>query len=398
MFKVDTKRIREWRKAKEEMIKCGNNTDSKRKRLEGGGCKVTSEDMDRTLIQWVFTMRHRGLRVSRKMMRVKASELFREVEDASKATFKASRGWLDKFMKRANLSVRRRTTVAQKTPDMMTEKMVSFIRFMERARERTQAQPADIYAMDETAVWFDMMAETTVNEKGAKSVCMKTTGHEKSRCTVILTANGSGKKLKPYVVFFRGSRKVKELNEKKQTSGNIVSTSVNGWMNDELTTDYLRRVIGKLAFRKRILVWDAYRCHLSESTKKELKSGYNLTTAVIPGGCTKFLQAPDVCWNKPFKDKLHELYDAWMAGDEDKEYTKTGNLKAPSYEVILKWVKVAWDSIDAELIKKSFIVCGQTSGMPALYSLPIHIEFLKAPSYDFLCKSDCYDHVHSTLA
>ena len=120
--------------------------------------------------------------------------------------------------------------------------------------------------MDESAVWFDMLAGTTVNEKGAGSVSVKTTGHETSRCTVILTANGSGTKLKPYVVFFGGSRKVKQLNESGCMSGVIATTSVNGWMNDDLTTDYLRRVIGKFAFKKRILVWDAYRCHLSEAS------------------------------------------------------------------------------------------------------------------------------------
>jgi len=345
------------------MVQCQNAKAANRKRLNGGGGSVASEDMERTLVQWVFTMRRQGLRVSRKMIRRRAQELFREVEDASKATFKASRGWLDRFMSRTQLRVRRRTTAAQKTPEQMTDKMISFIQYMELQRSKIGAQPDEVYAMDETAVWFDMLSETTVHEKGAKSVSVKTTGHEKSRCTVILTASGSGRKLKPYVVFCGGSRKLKQLNDSGQLSGVIATTSVNGWMNDDLTADYLRRIIGKLAFRKRMLVWDAYRCHLSDSTKKELKTGYNMITAVIPGGCTKFLQAPDVCWNKPFKGKLHELYDEWMAGDEGKEFTKGGNLKAPSFERMLSWVKVAWQSIDEQLIKKSFIVCGQTSGI-----------------------------------
>ena len=30
---------------------------------------------------------------------------------------------------------------------------------------------------------------------------------------------------------------------------------------------------------------------------------------IIPGGCTKYIQAPDVCWNKPFKVRIAELYD-----------------------------------------------------------------------------------------
>jgi len=98
------------------------------------------------------------------------------------------------------------------------------------------------------------------------------------------------------------------------------------------------------------------------SLLKKLKSGYNIIIAVITCGCTKFLQAPDVCSNKPFKDHLHECYDAWMAGDENKEFTKGGNLKAPSFELMLSWVNDAWQMLDTELIKKSFIVCGQTSG------------------------------------
>ena len=51
-----------------------------------------------------------------------------------------------------------------------------------------------------------------------------------------------------------------------------------------------------------------------------------------------------------------------MAANDNKEFTKGGNLKAPSFELMLSWVKASWDSIDTELVKKSFIVCGQTSG------------------------------------
>uniref|UniRef100_A0A915D139 Uncharacterized protein n=1 Tax=Ditylenchus dipsaci TaxID=166011 RepID=A0A915D139_9BILA len=29
-----------------------------------------------------------------------------------------------------------------------------------------------------------------------------------------------------------------------------------------------------------------------------------IDTAVVPGGCTKFIQAPEVCWNAPFKAKF----------------------------------------------------------------------------------------------
>ena len=47
---------------------------------------------------------------------------------------------------------------------------------------------ADIIAMDETPVSSDMVSETKVYATGKKTVSVKTTGLEKSRVSVCLTA------------------------------------------------------------------------------------------------------------------------------------------------------------------------------------------------------------------
>lgn len=44
-----------------------------------------------------------------------------------------------------------------------------------------------MYAMDETACWFAMPGDTTVASTSSGAVPMKTTGHEKSHYTVVLT-------------------------------------------------------------------------------------------------------------------------------------------------------------------------------------------------------------------
>ena len=41
----------------------------------------------------------------------------------------------------------------------------------------------------------------------------------------------------------------------------------------------------------------------TDSVKKDLKE-MNVDSVIIPGGCTKYIQAPDVCWNKPFKVRM----------------------------------------------------------------------------------------------
>jgi hypothetical protein len=110
--------------------------------------------------------------------------------------------------------------------------------------------------MDETAVWFDMVGSSTVDFKGAKSIALKTTGHEKARLSVILAAKADGSKLKPYIVVKGSTREIKREETTRAINGVILASSSNGWMNDDLTRDWLQHIVGKLASEKRILIWE----------------------------------------------------------------------------------------------------------------------------------------------
>jgi hypothetical protein len=72
-------------------------------------------------------------------------------------------------------------------------------------------------------------------------------------------------------------------------TGVVVFMSKNGWMNTELTQHWLTYVWGGLTFRRRLLAWDAYRCHLTEEVKAKLRR-YQTDAVVIPGGCTGIIQ------------------------------------------------------------------------------------------------------------
>lgn len=49
------------------------------------------------------------------------------------------------------------------------------------------------------------------------------------------------------------------------------------------------QVLGNFYFESRLLVWDSFRCHISDDTKKTLKR-LAVHTAIVPGGTTKFIQ------------------------------------------------------------------------------------------------------------
>ena len=316
--------------------------------------------MEEALLDWITEMRHCNLRVSKRMIRAKAKEL------ASSQAFKASKGWVWRFMKRHGPSLRRKTTVCQSPPADSIPKLVSYIMHLRNLRKRHKYQPPNVIAMDETACWMDMPSDTTVDSVGARSIPIKTTGHTKDHYTVILTARSDGTKLKPYVVFKgKGTRLIKDL---QRIPGVAVRFSSNGWMNDGLALDYLNSIIGPLSFRKRLLVWDAYRCHTSQAVRAGC-SKLNLHTAIVPGGCTKFIQAPDVVWNACFKSNMRRCYDSWLSEPSLHEFTRGGNMKAPSRSLVCEWVKSA---VSTQMVRDSFLSCAITTSLSGCDDSKIH--------------------------
>ena len=53
-----------------------------------------------------------------------------------------------------------------------------------------------------------------------------------------------------------------------------------------------------------------------------------LDTVLIPGGCTKYIQALCVNWNKLFKAICAEKYNEWLEAVGIHQETDAGNLKS----------------------------------------------------------------------
>ena len=61
---------------------------------------------------------------------------------------------------------------------------------------------------------------------------------------------------------------------------------------------------------RRLLAWDSFRCHLTPGVKDLLNKG-KIDSAIVPDGCTKYIRAPDVSWNKPMKEYVRPLACRW---------------------------------------------------------------------------------------
>jgi len=152
-FNVERKRIREWSKCKESLQSLKKKDQgSKRKRLDGGGRKPLDQQMEEVLVEWIYDRRDKGLRVSRKLIMKKALFVYNEKAKENGKTFVASTGWLQKFMHRNGLSLRRKTSVAQKDPSKLIDKLVSYILQTRRYFSKYDYSPSNIVAMDKTPV------------------------------------------------------------------------------------------------------------------------------------------------------------------------------------------------------------------------------------------------------
>ncbi|KAL3107704.1 hypothetical protein niasHT_011717 [Heterodera trifolii] len=140
-----------------------------------------------------------------------------------------------------------------------------------------------------------------------------------------------------------------------QSASAVISTEPISNQNDEALSQFITD----------------FRCHISEDTKKTLRR-LALHSAVIPGGTTKYIQAPDVCWNAPFKEAIRKMYNDWMAHGE-KATTSGGNLKAPPMEVYLEWIANAWDSLPKQMISDSFLTCGISKEEKGRHDDKIHV-------------------------
>ena len=160
--------------------------------------------------------------------------------------------------------------------------------------------------------------------------------------SVCLAAKLDGTKLKPFIVFGAAKRELKSLHDKYKQQCSVASSS-NAWMNEELTLRWCDKVLGQFTFQKRLLAWDSFKAYITNEVKRKLTTN-KTESLIVPGGFTKYIQAPDLVWNKPFKVKIQEFYDDWLANGVH-ECTTAGNMKPVPRQKIVRWVLQVWESL-----------------------------------------------------
>ena len=137
--------------------------------------------LEEKLSEWIMESRQNGFIITRTNIRIRALSILKDpaFQKHKSGDFVASMGWCNRFMNRHHLCLQTRTKLAQKLQKELETKIYSFQCFTINLRKRFNYDLSQIGNMDETPVCFDMPSNRTVERKGAKTVFVKTTGHEK---------------------------------------------------------------------------------------------------------------------------------------------------------------------------------------------------------------------------
>jgi transposase-like protein len=156
--------VRRWRKQK-ELLKGANSTRKAFRGPKHGNFNAVDENG----LEFVLKKRENGLPVTRETIRMKTFEIATCLK-IPRQDFKAGNGWAVRFMRRKGSALRRRTTLAKKLPTHYVEKLIAYQRHIINLSRKHDYLLGQMGNADETPVFFDMPANTTVDTKGSKSV------------------------------------------------------------------------------------------------------------------------------------------------------------------------------------------------------------------------------------
>ena len=263
------------------------------------------------MIKWVAEQRRLEIGISTNEIIYKLIELD---PNENKRSFHALQVWCYAFLRRYGYGIRSITHAGQKLKENSKIEYEEFFRKLYSLRFKIGdvQNMCNIYNMDETPIWFEMISKNTVTKLGEKTVTKRTFGSERTRISVILCISADGQKIPPLLVFKgkKGGRKEEELKKNKyvQLKKIYVLCQNNSWADSDVFLFWINNIFFNNTHinnsLKKILIMDRATSHYDE-TLVDIFKKYNSYFILIPPGLTRFIQPLDVSINGPFKKAMH---------------------------------------------------------------------------------------------
>lgn len=103
----------------------------------------------------------------------------------------------------------------------------------------------------------------------------------------------------------------------------------------------------------------------------------------VPGRLTNLLQPADVSWFASLKKSYRQLWNGWYIND-NKTFTKNGNLVSPGYYKAISWLSKIWEELPPSKIAESFKNFGVHPHLITNDKISVNINDLHTPLREIL--------------
>lgn len=304
--------------------------------------KAKFPELERALFLWFCDKRANFICISDQILVEQAHKFANEfysqfeIED-----FKFSEGWIQKFKKRNNISLHSVQGEAASV-DMSNLEIER-----EKLKQLTgQYDPADIFNLDETALFYRLQPNKTLSNTKAIG-----TKQEKNRITVALCCNALGtEKLKPIVICKnKKPRCFKDFDPNVKT---YFYHNTKAWMTSLIFSDFVEKWNNYLNFffpnRKVLLLVDNAGGHnMTKTVFSHIKIHY------LPPNMTSMIQPLDAGIIKSFKSHYKKYLLNFLIDSIEINNT----VEPPSVKEAIDMTVKAWHKVSRQTIHNCWIHC-----------------------------------------
>ena len=370
--------IQKWNKNRNQVLKelelnkkgknSGNIRDARQRRKIVAGRSKQSERYPlaaNLLIAEFKVRRAAGCKITklwfRKKMKAKIEMTYGKKEAES---FKGSSNWFQRFKKRHDIVLRRRTNKKKNSAD---DGRLTIQKFHQNLRKSLKTQrrrnrstmtdpkygrwtPENRYNVDQVPLPFVVDQGTTYDSRGNKQVwvAQPSSGLDKRQATLQLCIRGEGEQnVKPSLVF-RGKGNVSSQEKEQYDKRVDVYFQQNAWMDEVTNMQWCKKTlipgVGKTD-QEKVLFADNVSFQQTKEFHETCRNEISTSVYMLPENHTDKIQPIDAGCGRMMKVKIAAAMDRWLEIDDNLEKWHD-RLSAKDRRILMtQWTGEAWSEL-----------------------------------------------------
>ena len=315
--------------------------------------------------------RAKGCKVSKLWLKKKMKSTIEACYGKDEADkFKASNNWFDRFKRRHNISLRRRSNKKKNSADHGRETIQRFHQNLRKAvktrRRRNNSRnnsamdtkygrwlPRNRYNIDQVPLPFVIDQDKTYDSTGNKQVWVSqpSTGLDKRQATLQLCIRAEGEQNVKPAIIFRGKGNVTSAEKAEYDKGVDVYFQVCAWMDSEVNMKWVTKTlipgIGNSPDEK-VIFADNVGFQLNKEFHEACRKEVNAVVYLLPENHTDKVQPIDAGCGKLLKTRIGQAMERWLEEDDNLELWHD-KISAKKRRVLMtKWTAEAWKELAAD--------------------------------------------------